>query len=322
MTASYDPFVSGPILVGERTVQLQDKARGNREFPCEIWYPAASEGRDAPQLNGRWPLVVFSHSSGGNRRQSTFLTIHLASYGYIVAAMDHSEIVAPELSRTDGETSEQSAARVQKWISNRVPDVRFLLDHLLNNSSSIEENQIGIIGHSFGGWTALAATEKDSRLRAVVALAPAGSSRPVRGVIPATLTFAWGRDVPTLYLVAELDVPTPIEGMVDLFERTPSSKQMVILRRADHAHFMDDMESIHEGFRLSASTGEYAWMARAMRPFGDLCPAESAKSFTRGLALAHFDAYLKGREDARLLLGGDLKATLSRRGIDGTPYHL
>jgi hypothetical protein len=84
---------------------------------------------------------------------------------------------------------------------------------------------------------------------------------------------------------------------------------------------MDDMEPIHEGFRLSASTGEYAWMAKAMRPFAELSPAESAKSFTRGLALAHFDAHLKESEDARLLLAGDLEALLSKQGIDATPYH-
>jgi dienelactone hydrolase len=237
--------------------------------------------------------------------------------------MDHSEIVAGELSRKAGETAEQSEARIQLWIANRVPDVRFLLDQLLStveSSRGIDEAQIGIIGHSFGGWTALATPEQDPRIRAVVTLAPAGSSQPVRGVIPAMLTFAWRREVPTLYLVAELDVPTPIGGMYELFERTPSSKQMVVLRRSDHAHFMDDMEAIHEGFRLSTSAGEYAWMAKAMRPFAELCPAESAHSFTRGLALAHFDANLRRNESARSLLAGDLAGLLSKRGIDAMAY--
>jgi len=35
-------------------------------------------------------------------------------------------------------------------------------------------------------------------VRSVVALAPAGSSKVVPNIIPATLTFEWGRDVPTL----------------------------------------------------------------------------------------------------------------------------
>ena len=324
MDTPYDPFLRGSLPVGERTVQLQDEARGGVQFPIEMWYPAESEVRDATQLGGTWPLIIFSHSSGGNRRQSKFLTTHLASHGYIVVAMDHSEIVSGELSRRDGETSKQTDERIQLWIANRVPDVRLLLDHVLSNADlcgSIDEAQIGIIGHSFGGWTALAIPESDARIRAVVALAPAGSSRPVRGVIPATLTFAWKRDVPTLFLVAELDVPTPLDGMYELFERTPSSyKQMVILRRADHAHFMDEIEAVHEGFRLSVSTGEYAWMAKAMRPFAELCPAESAHSFTRGLVLAHFDANLRRKEEAKSLLAGDLTALLSNRGIEAMAY--
>lgn len=324
MDTSYDPFLGGNLPVGERTVQLQDKARGGLEFPVEVWYPAESEGRDAIQLGVTRPLIIFSHSSGGNRRQSTFLTTHLASHGYVVVAMDHSEIVAGELSRRDGENSKQTEERIQLWIANRVPDVRFLLDHVLSNADfcgNIDEAQIGIIGHSFGGWTALAVPESDARIRAVVALAPAGSSRPVRGVIPATLTLAWQRDVPTLYLVAELDVPTPLGGMYELFGRTPaSSRQMVILRRADHAHFMDEIEAVHEGFRLSVSTGEYAWIAMVMRPFAELCPAESAHAFTRGLALAHFDANLRNNEDARSLLAGDLTGLLSKRGIDAVAY--
>ena len=34
--------------------------------------------------------------------------------------------------------------------------------------------------------------------------------------------------------------------MYELFERTPATKKMVILRRADHAHFMDQVEQLHE----------------------------------------------------------------------------
>jgi dienelactone hydrolase len=299
-----------------RTFQATDSERGNC-VPCEIWYPETGVEKTCP-------LIVFSHSSGGNRRQSTFLTTHLASHGYVVAALDHSEIVSPELARNASDNPEQRAARAQAWIANRVPDIRFLLDRLLSDekqeTARIDQERIGIIGHSFGGWTALATPEQERRIHAVVALAPGGSSKPVPGVIPATLTFAWGRNVPTLYLVAELDVPTPLSGMIDLFDRTPSTKQMVILRRADHAHFMDDIEKIHETFRLSPVPEEYAWMTRAMRPFAELCPAEPAHAFTRSLALAHLDSHLKELEDAQEFLGGDLEATLAAHGIDAVVH--
>ena len=81
-----------------------------------------------------------------------------------------------------------------------------------------------------------------------MALAPGGSSHPKPGIIPLKLTFGWGREVPALYLVAENDVPLPLEGMYDIFERTPAAKQMVILRRADHYHFLDNVEEVHEPY--------------------------------------------------------------------------
>src|SRR5262249_30708055 len=149
-----------------------------------------------------------------------------------------------------GETPEQRLARADALIANRVPDVRFLIDHMLNSSSiGLESNQIGIVGHSFGGWTALATPEVEGRIRGVVAVAPGGSSNPKPGIIRAKLTFKWGRDVPTMYIVAENDTSLPLDGMYELFERTNSTKQMLILRRADHAHFMDDGDRLHEAFR-------------------------------------------------------------------------
>src|SRR5262249_25870035 len=152
------------------------------------------------------------------------------SHGYVVAALDHSEVVAAELARKDGETDGQKTARAEAWIANRVPDIRFLLDHLLNGAAwdsetKLDPTQVGIVGHSFGGWTALAATAVEWRIRAVVALAPGGSSQPKPGILPAKLTFSWGRDVPTLYLVAENDTMTPLVGMYELFARTPATKQ-------------------------------------------------------------------------------------------------
>ena len=75
--------------------------------------------RDAAAQPGTYPLIVFSHSSGGRRRQSSFLCTHLCSHGYVVAALDHSEVVAAELARKAGETAEQESARVQGWVASR-----------------------------------------------------------------------------------------------------------------------------------------------------------------------------------------------------------
>src|SRR5437773_3880278 len=105
--STYDPFVRGRFPVGVRTIHAMDKVR-DRTFPCEVWYPAstphagqdfANETRDSFEVafppnakarnqmavrdatadSGTYPLIVFSHSSGGDRRQSTFLCTHLST---------------------------------------------------------------------------------------------------------------------------------------------------------------------------------------------------------------------------------------------------
>jgi predicted dienelactone hydrolase len=308
----YDPFLRGRFPVGVSTIQAFDMVR-NRLFPCEVWYPTTPLGT--------CPLVVFSHSSGGGRRQSTFLCTHLSSHGYVVAALDHSEIVAPELARREGETGDQKRARMEGWIGSRVPDVRFRLDHLLDGAASdlginLDPTRIGIVGHSLGGWTALAAPDFDDRIRAVVALAPGGASDPKPGILPLKLAFNWTRDIPTLYLVAEDDISLPLAGMYELFERTPATKRMVVLRRADHLHFMDNVEQQHETVRAMPFTGELAWIPKEMRPVAELCPGGHAHLFVRGLTLCHLDSVLTGQEEARRFLAGDLKTELAARGVD------
>ena len=179
----YDPFVPGPFAVGVRTVEIQDRARG-RVFPCEIWYPAAgppsacprpggrAEQRDAQAWPGGHPLIVFSHFSGGGRRTATYLTTHLAGHGYAVAAMDHSEVVAPELGPRPGESAAGRARRINAVIAGRVPDVRVLLSALTGprpvaglGGIGLDRELIAVAGHSFGGWTALAAPQSEPRVR-------------------------------------------------------------------------------------------------------------------------------------------------------------
>ena len=290
-----------------RTIEAHDAAR-DRLFPVEIWSPT-----DHP---GPHPLIVFSHFSGGHRRSSSFLCTHLAGHGFVVAAMDHSEVVAPELARREGESKAERAARIEAIIASRVPDVRFLIDHLIGNENvAIDAERIGLVGHSFGGWTVLATPEFDLRVRSVAAMAPGGASNPKPGILPLTLTFAWGRDVPTLYLAGDLDVSIPLDGLYELFDRTPGSKRMFVLRRADHQHFMDDAEVAHEAVRAASFPGEAAWIAAAMLPITQLASGEQAHVFVRGLTLAHFDATLRASDAAGRFLTGEVEAELASRGV-------
>ncbi|HXI04691.1 MAG TPA: hypothetical protein VNI57_16065 [Candidatus Saccharimonadales bacterium] len=343
---AYDPFPRGRHPAGVRTLRALDAER-SRLFPCEIWYPADSRHagedldperqdafivpfdrtrrrqaavRDAASRPGTYPLVLFSHSTGGDRRQSSFLCTHLASRGNIVAALDHSETFVAELGRRSGETGEQRSARWKAVMASRVPDVRFLLDFLLPSEwdprVDIDADRIAVAGHSLGGWTALALPDADERIRAVVAMAPAGASNPRPGVLPAKLAFAWGRDVPALFLVAENDTSMPLAGMHELFSRTPETKRMIVLRRSDHMHFMDGVEARHEGFRTMPLSGELAALQKEMRPMAELTSGDRAHLFVRGLVLAHLDDALDLRDDAPRFWTGDVEGELSRRGVE------
>ncbi len=188
-----------------RTDELSDATR-QRALQIEVWSAQAPPGRTMP-------LVVFSHTSGGHRRQASYLCAHLASHGYVVAAADHAGSTAADraarAARAESWTPEETTALVAQWVRDRVPDISSVIDH-------IEHNGVGLVGWSFGGWAVLAAPETDRRVGAIVALVPAGSSRPLPGIIAAPLTFAWGRDVPTLFVAAERDRFVPVDRVREL----------------------------------------------------------------------------------------------------------
>ncbi len=287
--AAYAPFDAGPFGVGTRSFEAADPAR-NRAFPIQVWHPARA-GDSAG--TGSLPLVVFAHGSGGNRRSAAYLCAHLASHGYAVAAMDHSEVVAAELVSGPDESAPERAARIYAVIAGRVPDVRFLLDVLLSEGAA-----------GTGGGAAGLDLDLDP-----------GRVGLVPGILPLTLTFAWGRDVPTLYLAAEDDVPIPLEAVSELFDRTPGTRRMFVLRRADHQHFLDDVAGVHEALRAMSLPGDAAWLPAAMRPISELCSGEQAHLFVRGLTLAHLDAALRQSAAAERFLAGDVVAGLAARGV-------
>lgn len=307
LAGAYVPFERGCHPVSIRTIHAADVSRG-RVFPCDVWSPVPDSRPCGP-----FPLIVFVHGSGGNRKSAAYLCSHLASHGYVVAAIDHSEVVAPELAARPEESGQERAARIDAIIASRVPDVRFLLDFLLGGGAAVagsdgvarldlDRERIGLVGHSFGGWTVLAVPEADARVRAIVALGPGGSSDPKPGILPLSLTFAWTSPVPVLYLAAEDDVPIPLDGVRELYRRTPGTRRLFVLGRADHQHFLDDVEGEHEALRAMDIPGEAAWIPAAMQPISQLCSGEEAHMFVRGLTLAHLDATLRGSRAAERFL--------------------
>jgi hypothetical protein len=61
--------------------------------------------------------------------------------------------------------------------------------------------------------------------------------------------------------------------------------------------------------------GDWTRIARSIEPIERLVPGETAKLAWRGLTTAHFDAYLRGDQDAELLLR-DPDAALAAQGVE------
>jgi predicted dienelactone hydrolase len=168
--------------------------------------------RDAApiSLTGGFPLVIVSHGYVGSRLLLTYLTENLASKGYVVAAIDHTE------------STFRDAAGFESTLLNRSKDVLFVLNQIaglsaIGNKSFLsglaDANNTALIGYSMGGYgvlnvvgagystqmanffTAMSRGSKaidvrtaknttyaasyDSRIKAVIAFAPWGMQRGV-----------------------------------------------------------------------------------------------------------------------------------------------
>ena len=101
---------------------------------------------------GAYPLVIVSHGYPGNRLLLTYLTENLASKGYVVVAIDHTE------------STYNDRAAFQSTLLNRATDVLFVLNEIATLSQGgsksflsglADANNTAIIGYSMGGYGVL-----------------------------------------------------------------------------------------------------------------------------------------------------------------------
>lgn len=131
---------SGQSELIQQTIKFYDSSR-NRESVTEVWYPAGA-------AVSSFPLVMFSHGTGGNRLASEWFCRGLASKGFIVAAVDHF-----------GNTYTNPIPKEFVSIWQRPLDISFVITQLLKEetfSSRINDNKIYAAGFSLGGWTSFA----------------------------------------------------------------------------------------------------------------------------------------------------------------------
>src|SRR5262245_55865000 len=163
-----------PWNVGYRTVAVQDALTG-QSFPVALWYPTPAApaplfvtgslslcrlpatlcrwisfempvAHNAPVGAGAFGVIVVSHGAGGMALLHRDLAMTLASHGYVVAAPTHPR----------GKGNDVSGVGV--WVG-RPKQVSHVIDAVLGDrelGSHIERERIGVVGHSNGGYTALA----------------------------------------------------------------------------------------------------------------------------------------------------------------------
>lgn len=149
------PAETGQFGVVQRSLMLQDSQR-DRSYPVDLYLPD-----NLNAIPGPIPVMVLSHGYGDTRTNpdAVLAARTLAENGFVVAVPEHigsNKAYQDDLVR--GLTHE--SFDVMDFV-NRPLDIRFLLDTLeqLNGTEfqgRLQLDRVGLIGHSFGGYTALA----------------------------------------------------------------------------------------------------------------------------------------------------------------------
>ena len=257
----------GPFPVGVMQTQIESLSP-DRILPTEIWYPAeigqsAPENADhpfgvrhrasvklAPKGGESCPLVAFSHGNSGLRQQSTFLMTHLASWGIIVVAPDHVGNTFTEMMALPDEAARKDTHR--RIRQQRPHDLHAVIKALLDDEvvvvglPRLDSSRLGLLGHSFGGWTALKVAALESRVQAICCLAPASEPFVGRKAFePDDLPLP--DDIQSLVLAAEDDVLVDLETSIrPLHERLGRNAALEVIDRSDHFHFCDGIEMLHK----------------------------------------------------------------------------
>jgi predicted dienelactone hydrolase len=167
------------------------------------------------------------------------MTSHLASHGFVVASPDHTGDTLLEFFQTRGASNPlDNPLGALPIAMNRVADVTAIIDFMQAQSGMagscftglVDAGNVGATGHSFGGFTALAASGGvtfigggDMRVKAILPIAPGGTS----------LTMASAD--PLLSTGGDADTSTPYTTETKAaYDRAMGPKHLVKLLGAGH----------------------------------------------------------------------------------------
>jgi len=239
----------------ERTVYEMPVPGGHGFAGSPVFQIPDDALRDAPPVTGKaFPLVIISHGYPGSRYFMSYLTSNLASKGYVVAAIDHTDSVF------------DSVRGFQSTLLNRSNDQLFTisaLDELARQPENFlhglaDTRNVATVGYSMGGYGAVTSAGagysessalmkfvpggylKDwaadspkfqsidrSRVKAVVAIAPWGEQAPYK---------AWDAQglaairIPTLFIAGNHDdVADYGNGIKPAFEHAVNSQRCLLV---------------------------------------------------------------------------------------------
>ncbi len=155
-----EPTASGLFSVQEETLTFADKQR-QRSIAADIYWGENQRSRgDRPTQDN--PLVVMSHGFGSDRTSLSYLARHLASHGITVVALEHPGSNKQWLDNLPFTINPNELLPPEEF-AHRPQDVSFVLDELAklnrqgnNPRPQFNTEKVVAIGHSFGGYTALA----------------------------------------------------------------------------------------------------------------------------------------------------------------------
>jgi hypothetical protein len=239
-------------------------------------HQAAPAARDS----GPFPVVLYSPGAGEPRTWGTTLVQGLASRGYVVITIDHTD-EASEVEFVAGQVAALAAGHDPDPGGYPLP---------AGLAAAIDPHRIGMFGVSAGGFTAAQAMAEDPRIKAGIDLDGATDSPLVKGSQHLAPVFDHGLRQPFLLMGDPATTHNTVASWRNFWNRTPGWHLDLTLRGASGENSYKDAEPL---------IGELArpgrLPARVIRAdIGTVNPARAVTAEEAYIA-AFFGRFLRGR---------------------------